>query len=139
MTGLIKQFEGFRAEAYRCPSGVWTIGYGHTNFVTPGMTVTVDEAERLLAEDLRPVIASLPSVQSRNRMEALASFAFNVGVGAFRRSTLRRLVCNNPDDPRIAAEFARWIYAGGKVLPGLVRRRRAEAELYFTPDEPEAE
>ncbi|MDE6145883.1 MAG: lysozyme, partial [Muribaculaceae bacterium] len=86
MTRLIKQFEGFRSKAYRCPAGVWTIGYGHTAGVTPGMTVSVEEAERLLREDLSPVLDSLPSGLNRNRTAALASLVFNIGIGAFRRS-----------------------------------------------------
>lgn len=136
MTRLIKQFEGFRSKAYRCPAGVWTIGYGHTAGVTPGMTVSVEEAERLLREDLSPVLDSLPSGLNRNRTAALASLVFNIGIGAFRRSTLRCLVVENPDNPQIATEFTRWVYVHGKVIPGLVCRRRAEAELYFTkPDD----
>lgn len=132
MNQLIKQFEGFREEAYRCPAGVWTIGYGHTRGVRPGMKITRAEAERLLEEDLQPVLAVLPSGLNANRRAALASLCFNIGVGAFSRSTLRKLVCANPDDPRIAAEFARWVHSRGKVLAGLVNRRRAECELYFT-------
>ena len=137
ITRLIKQFEGLRLEAYRCPAGIWTIGYGHTAGVSEGMKITEVEAERLLLEDLKPVLAVLPSGLNANRRAALASFVFNVGVGAFCRSTIRRLVIENPDNPRIADEFARWRYGGGKVLPGLVARRRAEAELYFS--KPEAE
>lgn len=135
ITRLIKQFEGLRFEAYRCPAGVWTIGYGHTAGVRQGMKITEAEAERLLAEDLPPVLAALPPGLNDNRKAALASFVFNVGVGAFRRSTLRQMIVENPDNPRIADEFSRWRYGGGKVLPGLVARRRAEAELYFTEPE----
>ena len=132
ITRLIKQFEGLRLEAYRCPAGVWTIGYGHTAGVRQGMKITETEAERLLAEDLKPVLAALPEDLSDNRMAALASFVFNVGVGAFSGSTLRRMIVEDADNPRIADEFARWRYGGGKVIPGLVARRRAEAKLYFT-------
>lgn len=132
ITQLIKRFEGLRLEAYRCPAGIWTIGYGHTAGVCEGMKITEAEAERLLHEDLMPVLAVLPSGLNANRRAALASFVFNVGVGAFGRSTLRRMVIENQDNPQIADEFARWRYGGGKVLPGLVARRRAEAELYFS-------
>ena len=135
ITRLIKQFEGLRLEAYRCPAGVWTIGYGHTAGVRQGMKITEAEAERLLAEDLKPVLEALPEGLSDNRRAALASFVFNVGVGAFSGSTLRRMIVENADNPRIADEFARWRYGGGKVIPGLVARRRAEAELYFTKPE----
>lgn len=135
ITRLIKRFEGLRLEAYRCPAGVWTIGYGHTGGVCQGMKITEAEAERLLEEDLKPVLAALPEGLNVNRMAALASFVFNVGVGAFNRSTLRRMIIENADNPCVADEFARWRYGGGKVLPGLVARRRAEAELYFTETE----
>lgn len=135
ITRLIKRFEGLRLEAYRCPAGVWTIGYGHTGGVCQGMKITEAEAEWLLEEDLKPVLAALPEGLNVNRRAALASFVFNVGVGAFNRSTLRRMIVENSDNPCIADEFARWRYGGGKVLPGLVARRRAEAELYFTETE----
>ena len=95
ITRLIKQFEGLRLEAYRCPAGIWTIGYGHTAGVSEGMKITEVEAERLLLEDLKPVLAVLPSGLNANRRAALASFVFNVGVGAFCRSTIRRLVIEN--------------------------------------------
>ncbi len=132
ITRLIKQFEGLRLEAYRCPAGVWTIGYGHTSGVRQGMRITEADADRLLRQDLEPVLAALPEGLNANRRAALASFVFNVGIGAFNRSTLRRMVVEDAGNPRIADEFARWCYGGGKVLPGLVARRRAEAELYFT-------
>lgn len=133
---LIKQFEGLRLEAYRCPAGVWTIGYGHTAGVEPGMKITEAEADRLLHDDIKPVLEALPSGLNANRRAALASFVFNVGIGAFRRSTLRRMIVDDADNPLIADEFARWCYGEGKILPGLVARRRAEAQLYFTePDE----
>ncbi len=127
---LIKEFEGLRLEAYRCPAGVWTIGWGHTSGVVPGQKITEEEAERLLEEDLRPVVAALPEGLTENQQAALASLCFNIGVGAFRASTIRRLVAANPLDPRIPGEFLRWKYSRGKILPGLVRRRQAEAKLY---------
>lgn len=132
MKKLIKKFEGLRLEAYRCQAGVWTIGYGHTRGVSPGMEITADEAERLLDEDLRPVVASLPEGLNANQRAALGSLCFNIGVGAFVRSTLRRLVAANPADRRIEAEFGRWVYSRGVKLPGLVRRRQQEARMYFS-------
>ena len=128
---LIKQFEGLRTEAYRCQAGVWTIGYGHTQGVRPGMKITPEEAERLLAEDLKPVLEALPPGLSENRREALASLCFNIGVEAFRKSTIRRLVADNPDNPAIRREFGRWVFSRGVRLQGLVNRRRAEADHYF--------
>ncbi len=130
MKRLIKEFEGLRLEAYRCPAGVWTIGWGHTSGVVPGQKITEAEAERLLDEDLRPVLAALPAGLTENQRAALASLCFNIGVSAFLASTIRRLAAANPQDPRIPAEFLRWKYSRGKALPGLLRRRQAEAALY---------
>ena len=130
MKELIKGFEGLRTESYRCAAGVWTIGWGHTAGVMPGQRVTVDEAERLLEEDLKPVMAALPPGLTENQRAALGSLCFNIGVSAFMKSTIRRLVCCNPADERIPAEFLRWKYSRGRELPGLLRRRKAEADLY---------
>lgn len=131
--------EGLRLRAYRCPAGVWTIGYGHTRNVRPGQTITEQEARDLLAADLAALRRRLDALCRQsggirltpNREAALLSFAFNVGFGALSRSTLWRKVVGNQDDPAIAAEFARWKYAGGKVMVGLVKRRAEEAALYF--------
>ena len=130
MKELIKEFEGLRLEAYQCAAGVWTIGWGHTAGVTPGQRITEAEAERLFDDDLRPVIAALPPGLTENQRAALGSLCFNIGVSAFMKSTIRRLVCSNPADGRIPAEFLRWKYSRGRELPGLLRRRRAEAEVY---------
>lgn len=135
MKKLIKQFEGLRLEAYRCPAGVWTIGYGHTAGVTPGMKITAAEAERLLDLDLEPIRRALPEGLNQHQRRALASLAFNIGLTAFSRSTLLRLVKARPDDPAIRAEFTRWKYSRGRVLEGLVRRRAAEADEYFQYEE----
>lgn len=133
---LIKRFEGCRLGSYRCPAGVWTIGYGHTKGVKPGQRITQEEAERLLREDAAKiesgVRAALGSVQLADcKIDALVSFAFNVGVGAFGTSTLARKVKVNPDDASIRSEFLRWVFAGRKRLQGLVRRREEEAKMYF--------
>lgn len=134
---LIKAHEGVRLQAYRCPAGVWTVGYGHTAGVTEQTVITRTEAERLLLEDLAVLNLRLENMGLRDlslrpeQRAALLSFAYNVGIGAFGRSTLWRLVRADPDNPAIADEFARWVYADGRKLKGLVKRRRAEAELYF--------
>lgn len=133
MKELINEFEGLRLEAYRCPAGVWTIGWGHTRGVAPGQKITEAEAERLLDLDLKPVIDALPPGLTAGQRAALGSLCFNIGVGAFMKSTLRRLVCANPTDPRIPAEFMKWRHSRGRELPGLVRRRRAEAAVYVMP------
>jgi lysozyme len=133
---LIKRFEGCRLEAYRCPAGVLTIGYGHTRNVKQGQRITQEDADRLLREDAAKiesgVRAALGSVRLADcKIDALVSFAFNVGIGAFGTSTLARKVKVNPDDTSIRSEFLRWVFAGGKRLQGLVRRREEEAKMYF--------
>lgn len=131
----IAQHEGLRLEAYLCPANVWTIGYGHTKGVTKGMIITKDQAEALLSEDLavfeENISKRLPGL-NQNQFDALVSFAFNVGNGAFNTSTLYRKAKQNPNDPTIRNEFAKWVHAGGRVLPGLVKRRAWEADLYFS-------
>lgn len=135
---LIKAHEGLRLQAYRCPAGVWTIGYGHTTGVRPGQVITAGRADQLLLADLTALAGTLDSMQRAagislpaNRRSALLSFAFNVGINALRGSILWRKVVANQSDPTIAAEFARWKYAAGRVMPGLVARRAAESVLYF--------
>ena len=138
---LIKRFETFSAEWYRCPAGAWTIGYGITEDLLPGVDrislpqgIDRDTADRLLRRALatifEPAIERLVEVPLQAcQFDALVSFTFNVGVGAFRRSTLReRLIAR--DYAGAEAEFSRWIYAGGRVLKGLVKRREAERRLF---------
>lgn len=132
---LIKAHEGLRLDAYLCPAGVPTIGYGHTYNVKMGDRVTAEQAERLLIGDLITAETEVNRYGfdlTQNQFDALVSFVFNVGVGNFRRSTLLKRLKANPNDPDIANQFKRWVYGGGKVLPGLVRRRNEEAKLYFT-------
>ena len=131
---LIKKYEGLRLEAYKCPAGVWTIGYGHTKGVMPKMKISKEEAERLLKHDVSIVelkVVNTVGKLAACKIDALVSFAYNVGMAAFCRSTLCRKVKANSDDTTIRAEFARWVYAGSKKLPGLVKRRAEEAEMYF--------
>ena len=132
---LIKKYEGLRLEAYKCPAGVWTIGYGHTKGVYKGMKISKEEAEKLLQQDVSvfelQVINTVGKL-SDCKIDALVSFAYNVGIAAFRNSTLCRKVKANSDDPAIRNEFMKWIYAGGKKLQGLERRRKEEAEMYFS-------
>ena len=132
---LIKKYEGLRLEAYKCPAGVWTIGYGHTKGVYKGMSITKEEAEKLLQQDVSvfelQVINTVGKLAAC-KIDALVSFAYNVGIAAFRNSTLCRKVKANSDDPAIRNEFGKWVYAGKKKLPGLVKRRAEEAEMYFS-------
>lgn len=133
----IKAWEGCRLLAYRCPAGVLTIGYGHTGSdVTPGKRITQAEADALFEKDIRRFAAGVAAnlrgagVNS-NQFDALVSLAYNIGIGAFYKSTLFKKVMADPSDPSIRSEFGKWVRGGGKVLPGLVKRRIAEADHYF--------
>lgn len=134
---LLKNFEGLRLRAYLDPVGVWTIGYGTTSGVRPGMTITVQQAEELLKRDLirfENIVDRYVKVPlNSNQFSALVSFVYNVGAGAFSGSTLLRLL--NQNNYRGAADqLLRWVNAGGRSLPGLVRRRRAERALFLGQD-----
>jgi len=147
---LIQHFEGLRLDAYwDAAGGVWTIGYGHTGAdVTQGRSITREEACALLAQDIheaqtmvRQACAGVDLTQGQ--FDALVSFVFNVGAG--RQGVKSGFVCLANGTPSTlltklcagdftgaADEFPKWVYAGGKRLPGLVRRRRAERELFLT-------
>lgn len=149
---LIKKWEGLRLESYICPAGVPTIGYGHTGAnVQMGMKITRADAEALLLSDLekfaRAVDMQIRVPLTNNQRCALISFAFNVGTGALMDSTLRKRLNNGEDPQRVAMEeLPRWNKGDGKILEGLVRRRRDELDLFlggakpittdvkFTPD-----
>lgn len=130
---LIKQFEGCRLTAYRCPAGVWTIGYGHTGGVKEGQKITQVQADAYLATDLgryeKSVNEYVKVTINQNQFDALVSFTYNCGPGALKGSTLLRKL-NAGDYTGAAAEFPRWNKAGGKVLNGLIRRRAAEKALF---------
>ena len=135
--GLIKQFEGLRLTAYQDMVGVWTIGYGHTGpDVKPGLTITQQQAEQLLINDLVQFerrVNDLVTVQiNQNQFDALVSFAYNLGVGALQKSTLLRLLNAGSYKPA-ADEFPRWNRAGGNVVAGLTRRRYAERQIFLSP------
>lgn len=132
---LIKAHEGLRLQAYCCPAGIYTIGYGHTAGVRRGDVIDERKAEQLLAEDLKKFEAVVnrecPSV-NQNQFDALVSFTFNLGETNLRKSTLLKCVKANPNGQNIYTEFLRWNKSKGEVLPGLIRRRKAEADLYFS-------
>ncbi len=132
---LVKHFEGFRSKAYKCPGDRWTIGYGHTLGVYQGMQITKALAEVLLLNDLESselAVHSLTEVPlNGNQRSALISFVFNLGAGNFKRSTLRRKL-NTGDYDAVPEQLRRWVRGGGQILPGLVRRRKAEAKLWST-------
>ena len=133
---LIKSFEGLRLQAYKCPAGVWTIGYGHTGRVVPGQIIDPKTAEQLLISDLERFevgVEQLVDVSlNSNQFSALVSFAFNVGTGALAKSTLLRYL-NKGKYYEAALQFSRWTRGGGVILPGLVRRREAEKNLFLKP------
>lgn len=132
---LIKRHEGSVLTAYKCPAGVWTIGYGHTGNVSEGMVIDEARAEQLLRDDLKTAEDAVNKQRlnlNQNQFDALVSFVFNVGTGNFKNSTLLRKAKFNENDPSIAAEFRKWKYGGGRVLPGLIKRREDEAQLYFS-------
>jgi GH24 family phage-related lysozyme (muramidase) len=131
---LIKEFEGLRLDAYICPAGVPTIGYGTTKGVKLGDRITTVQAEALLKRDLENFEAAVRSLVkvplNSNQFSALVSFAYNVGVGALQQSTLLKRL-NQGDYQGAAQEFLRWNKAGGQALPGLTRRRQVERSLFL--------
>ena len=137
---LAKRFEGFhrvpktdpgRAHPYICPAGYWTIGYGHLCDATH-LPITEAEAEVYLARDLQMALAAtlrycpVLATETEGRLAAIVDFTFNLGAGRLQTSTLRRRV-NQRDWVAAEQELRRWVYGGGKVLPGLVARRIEEA------------
>jgi lysozyme len=133
---IIREFEGLRLKAYPDPASggdPWTIGYGHTLDVEPGDTCTLEEAEQWLLDDCADAeVAILRHVKvplSQGQLDALISFVFNLGAGNFAKSTLLRKL-NAGDYVGAWQEFPRWNKAAGKVMPGLSRRRAAEAKLF---------
>ncbi len=130
---LIKTFEGFSRLPYRCPAGYLTVGYGHV--LRDKQLVAVDEvaAELLLVKDACIAEAAISRLIARplaqHQFDALVSFTFNLGAGALQRSALRRCI-QRGEDAAAAQQFLRWVYAGSRVLPGLVARRRAESRMF---------
>lgn len=129
---LIKRFEGCRLTAYKCPAGVWTIGYGHTGGVHKGLTIRQETADHYLIVDLNRFVNHVNSINvkgqyyfTQNEFDALVSFAFNIG-------SLNQLTANCTRNKReIADKMLLYNKAGGKVLDGLVKRRQAEHDLFI--------
>ena len=144
---LAKRFEGFERKVkrgteitaipYICPAGFWTIGYGHL-CDSKHPPITEAEAEVYLARDLQSALAAtlrycpVLATEPEKRLAAIVDFTFNLGAGRLQTSTLRRRI-NQQDWSSAARELRRWIYGGGKVLPGLVARRNAEVDLISVP------
>lgn len=138
MSHLIKEYEGFRQTAYKCPAGVWTIGYGSTKKLdcTPikeGDTITKYQAEELLnnyvIKNIEPVIEKIPYELTISQQEAIKSLCYNIGTSAFLKSNLFKAICNK-DVEGIFKNWD-WIKAGGKVQKGLVKRRSHEMFLFI--------
>lgn len=130
----IQEFEGLRLTAYKCPAGVWTIGFGHTKGVKMGQAITKAQAETLLRGDLLPCeeyVRGLNLELTQGQFDALVDFCFNLGTGALQRSTLLQKIRTKADERTIRGEFAKWVNAGGVRLQGLVKRRAWEADRYF--------
>lgn len=131
---LTESFEGLRLDSYQDVAGVWTIGYGHTGSdIKQSMTITEDQAQTLIESDIASSVACVNSAVkvniNQNQFDALVDFTFNEGRGSFLRSTLLTLL-NMGDFLGASGQFQKWIYAGGEVQPGLIRRRDAEAALF---------
>lgn len=133
---LVKKFEGCKLKAYLCPAGIPTIGFGHTHGVKMGERCTQEQADKWLLSDLNATertINEFVTVKiNQNQRDALASFIYNLGAGNFKNSTLCRKL-NSGDYIGASAEFMKWIYADGKPLDGLVKRRTAERALFDKP------
>ncbi len=151
---MIKHHEGVRTKPYRCPALLWTVGVGHVidpnhirvlfeerkNLAIPSgwdRVLSMAEVDDILAKDLltfeRGVLRLCPTGLTQSRFDALVSFSFNVGLGNLQRSTIRQRH-NRGDFEGTAEAFMDWTKAGGKVLPGLVKRRKDEAALYLKAD-----
>jgi lysozyme len=130
---LIKHFEGCELEAYKCPAGVWTIGYGHIKTAVEGMTITQHQADDMLIEEMNEyegyINNSVLVDLTQNQFDAMVSWVYNLGNGNLNASTLLK-VLNSGDYAGVPAQMMRWNKAGGKVLEGLTRRRQAEADLF---------
>lgn len=141
LSDLVKEFEGLRLQAYLDAANIWTIGYGLTQYpngqkVKQGDTITRDQAEMYFKQTLQKfaqgVEDSITSQVNNNQFAALVSLAYNIGLTAFKNSTILRLVNQNPNNPAIKNEFMKWVNSGGKRIKGLVTRRETEANLYFS-------
>ena len=135
---LIKRFEGFSRTVYFCPAGYPTIGYGHVVKPHEDFSAGIDEAqaEELLRQDAviaeRAVLRLINVPLTDGQFDALVSFTYNLGGGALQRSTMRRKI-NREEHADVPEQFMRWVWAGGRKLKGLVRRREAESRLYINP------
>ena len=141
ISDLVKKFEGVKLQAYKDVAGIWTIGYGLIRYpngekVKQGDKITQDQANEYFKQTLQKfaqgVEDSVKVKINNNQFAALVSLAYNIGINAFKDSTLLKIVNKNPNDPQIKNEFMKWVNAGGKPVQGLVNRRSIESNLYFS-------
>ena len=138
----LKEFEGFRAVAYRDAAGVWTIGYGHTRKVRRGDKISEYYATEYLCLDIMEAerqVLKLGVCKTQGQLDALTSFVFNLGIARLRKSTLLKCIASGLPEAAIRKEWMRWVYAGGRVLKGLEKRRQWETDRFFTPNTPTLE
>ena len=130
---LIKKFEGCKLESYKCSAGVWTIGYGSTKLIIENMSITQEEAEKLLIKDIevfeQEIEKAVEVPLHQHQYDALVSWTFNLGGANLNASTMLK-VLNKGAYEDVPAQIKRWNKAGGKVLEGLTRRRLAESLLF---------
>lgn len=131
---LIKRFEGLKLNSYKCPAGVWTIGYGHTGKdVTAGLKINADTAEKLLDKDIEsicyPALSQVKVPLTQNQFDALCSLIFNIGQNNFLSSTMLKLL-NAGKYRQASQQFGRWVFSNHVKLSGLVKRREAECLLF---------
>lgn len=130
----LMEFEGLRLNAYKDAAGVPTIGYGHTYNVRMGDKITAWYAKDLLSEDIayfEDKVKELDVARTEGQLDALVSFAFNLGIEKLKRSTLLKVIREGGSKSQIKREFKRWVYADGKKLRGLEKRREWEAKRFF--------
>lgn len=134
---LIKKFEGCKLFAYRDSVGIATIGYGHTKNVKMGMSITQQQAEAFLKEDVAPIEKVLNSLNinfTQGQFDSLISFCYNLGLGNFKSSTMYKYIVERKSDLEITQQMVKWHNAGGKPLLGLKKRRCAEGNLFLGKD-----
>ena len=131
---LIKRYEGCRLKAYKDSVGVWTIGWGNTSHAKAGMAITQQQAEQFLKEDLLPIENALNAMNinfTQNAFDALCGWIFNLGLGSFNSSSMKKYIILRKSDIEITDQMVRWFNAGGKPLLGLKKRRCAEANMFL--------
>lgn len=139
---IIKKFEGLRLKAYKCSANVWTIGYGNTSYLKhfnnpKNIKITEKKAQELLLNDAKGfyncIVDEVGNICNSNQIASLTSLCFNIGINAFHNSTLLKIIKNNPNNFfEIEKQFMRWIYANGKTIKGLIKRRKLETKIYIS-------